>query len=195
MKGGRTSGFTLLELVVVVLILGAATAVIGACVAAGLRAYAEAQRFGASEVDMVLGLSLFERDVRNHKPCFRQPFVGESGRIVMVGLTASNTLARVTHWFQDNQWWREVAAWPMGGGALSAPEPISREVLLADVQDWKLTYYEAVTNGAWRIETEWQSRTNAPAPAAVELSFRFNASDGVKRRIERHVAMPVVWGP
>jgi prepilin-type N-terminal cleavage/methylation domain-containing protein len=177
-------GFTLIELLVVVLIMAVVLGVIGACLAAGIRVWDEAGKFGVAESDAVVGLQIIEKDLKNSVPFHAIVFEGKRSDVSFASLVvpvrqglrneggsvAQPRIGTVRYFFDA------------GGMALFRSQDIygadfaqarTPERIMSNLRDVSLAYYGLVGgkgNGAW--SDQWVDPTNRPVAVRISLSFR-----------------------
>ncbi len=88
MKYMRIAGFSLIELLVVILIMGTIGSVVIACFMGGMRAYERVHDFGRSEADIYIAFEMMERDLKNAVSLPGEPFVGDGTLMQFPSLVA-----------------------------------------------------------------------------------------------------------
>ncbi len=193
MKGKGLRGFTLIELLVTLSILAVTLGVVGASLAAGLRAWEQARAYGAMGGDAAIGLSVIRRDLMNAHVFHAVPFDGEADRVSFAGMKfvddgaggGSREPGRVEYAFDRRRGavvrtWTAVRLRPEEGGLTS-------ESLVLKVEDLAFRYAdEADGGGKWN--SVWQSDSNLPV--AVEIELR--VGPGVGAGVVRETVVPVV---
>lgn len=189
----RAAAFTLIELLVVTAILGLVIAVIGACIAAGLKVWDQARSFHVSEIDGFVGLDIIEKDVSNTF-CFRGvPLSGAGGRLSFATLltpdssggqgkgASSGLEARASDWrigtvqyvldASRGELLRQEWAY---SPSQRAPETLRSERLMSGVNALSFSYLSSSKGSAapevW--QPEWNSATNLPVAVRVTVKGR-----------------------
>jgi len=173
----RTTAFSLLELIVVLLIMGTVGSVIVACFMGGVRAYERARDFGRGEVDACLAFELLERDLKNSVRVPGIPFAGEG--MVMQFPTATSAsgvkggggtdVTVVRYWERHGGGiMRSMAT--LGAIASAAPGQ-EEETLISGEASMRLSYRkgEAPPAQSHWVET-WQSTSNFPQQVRIRVS-------------------------
>lgn len=191
----RRPGFTLLELLVVVAILAIVVAAIGACLAAGMRVWDTARRYGRGEPQAALACAMIERDVVNS---FRFHAISFSGSVDTVAMPALLGTGGA-----DEAGVRRIGTvryflGPDGRGLLRKswvypepePPPEAAEVLAAPVETLQFRYAGAgAPADAWR--DAWNDPSNMPWKVKVEIAL---TADAGGYRFDRTVVRPVTNG-
>ena len=82
----KKNGFTLLELLVVLAIMGVVIGVVGATLAAGIRVWETARDFNQGETEVLLALETMRKDLRNVFPYYEIPFRVEDSQLTFPGM-------------------------------------------------------------------------------------------------------------
>lgn len=160
-------GFSLLELLVVVMILAVAIAAIGACLGAGIRVWDVAREFGGAETDALLAMDEMTRDLRNAVALADVPFVGETRSVAFGGLVwrgdpPQARFGQIRYHYRpgERQLIREQLEWR--GGARF--DPVATEVRAVSVLGLTLGYGQHADGG---LDA---AATNLPERVLVELT-------------------------
>lgn len=188
-------GFTLLEVLVVVAILGIVIAAIGACLAAGMRVWDSAHKYAESEPQVAVALAILERDVINTFPFYSGSFSGTADSVTMPALMRSGNEGEVDvrrigtvrySWVRDRgEVMRKAWVYPL-------PEPSDSvgEVLARSVQRVRFRYGAAgEPDGTWR--ESWTDSSNAPFRVGIDVEL---SADAGGYRMERTVVRMVTNG-
>jgi prepilin-type N-terminal cleavage/methylation domain-containing protein len=188
-KYSKTSAFTLIEVLIVTAIVAMVSATISACLSAGIRAWEEAQRFGADERHALLAMEMIEKDIVNLLPF---PDVGLSGvenQIVFATPPASFQLPaiNIVKYFWDSD---KKAVYRKQWRYPEDENPANQgELWIRNVNMFKIEYYDCSSgvdsSVSWK--PEWNSRTNFPA--AIRLMLAMGGSDkGIQ--LKRTIVLP-----
>ena len=155
-------GFTFIELLVVTAILGVVIAVLGACIAAGIRVWDSARNVNATEIEALIGLRMMEKDLMNSFPYAGIGFAGgphsvSFPRRAVRGDVPKEQVLKVTYSFADNTLIREE-------------ESAKIENIISNLEKVELRYYYPPrgtnTAGSWH-----NAATNFPRAVRIGLEF------------------------
>lgn len=117
----RRCGFSLLELLVVVMIMAVAIAAVGASLAAGIRVWDVARHFGEAEAEALLAMEELARDLRSAVELDALPFAGQAQTVAFGGLIRRGDppaarLGRIRYYRDagENRLVRETTEWRGG---------------------------------------------------------------------------------
>lgn len=186
-------GFTLLEVLIVVAILGIVIAVIGACLTAGMRVWDTARRYSKGEPQLALACAMMERDIVNAFPFYAIQFSGAVDAVsmpVMLGVPDVANVKQVGtvryYWIKD----REALGRKEWVYPVPEPSDAAAEIVAASVVRLQWWYAGASdAPGVWR-ET-WADPSNMPYRVKVEAEL---SSESGGYRVERIVVRPVTNG-
>jgi len=186
----RKGAFTLIELLLVLLLLGAVMTVVLACFDGGFRVYSRVSAFGTGEVDVYLAGEVLERDLRNAIDLVDIPFRGDAGGMefatVVYGAGGNASPVRVRYRPA------EVSAVPRGvmrsvstlSSASDGGE--TSEQWLADGYRLVLDYLEAGAGAgaaAGGFVDRWPEGTNLPAAVRMTVAGGSLAEGPVVRTV------------
>jgi prepilin-type N-terminal cleavage/methylation domain-containing protein len=185
-------GFTLIELLVVLTILAVVFSVIAASVAAGVRVWATASKFGVAESESVIGLQIMERDLMNAIPFYAISPAGSRtdisfASIIVPGAEASaaakgdiaaRRIGTVSYVFDGSA--RALLRTQVAYGG--APERAER--IVSGLTGISMEYYRqdgtGKGHGTW--QDSWTDPTNLPAAVSITLSF-VDREGGIKSTV------------
>jgi prepilin-type N-terminal cleavage/methylation domain-containing protein len=183
--------FTLIEVMVVLLILGVTIAVIGACLAAGIRVWDSARTFGAVESDALLAIEQIGRDLRNTFEFNDIPFEGDERAvafpgIVRTGAEGASRLGRIRYALDtaEHRLIRETAVYD-GRGNL---EKERREALAGGVRELALAYWQTP-----RDDSPAGTATNLPAAVDITMTL-ITGPEEPEMPLTRTVRLPTGGG-
>jgi prepilin-type N-terminal cleavage/methylation domain-containing protein len=165
---GRSTAFTLVELLVVTAILALVVSVIGACLSGGIRAWETAREFGSAEAQAAIGLRILERDIMNSFPFYAVPMTGSREEITFAGPvrggeTMSERIGTVLYRYDRYRGTLERKTWTFPG-----EEPQAGEIVVP-VAASLVFRYRSAPDGAWA--EAWTDVTNRPFAIEVELGL------------------------
>lgn len=193
-KSVRTA-FTLVELLVVAAILGVVTATVAACLGGGIRAWDAARTFRAVEGDMLLGVGIIEKDLRNAVPFHGIPFRGDGIEMSFAGLVrgqgaAAGQMARLgtVKYMADSTGGAILRkSWPYPGDESDAGQP---ETVMDGLEGVQFLYFappvDGRASGAW--QDRWTDVTNRPGAVRVMLSLSSQSGQGIG--LQRTIVLP-----
>ena len=174
-----STGFSLIELLVVTAILGIVIAAIAGSLAGGINVWDAAQDFNKGEAEAALALAEIEQDLVNAFDFFDLSFAGREDRVAFPCVvedadSESRAVGHITYSIDDGE-----------GGLLRTVEPYPRgqertEVLVNRVEEFKLTYYNLVKEKG--VGHVWQDAgvlvTGFPARVDIQLAFMSESGAG-----------------
>ena len=172
-------GFTLVELLVVAAILAVVTAVLGACISAGVRVLASARAFNTGGADASLALDLIEKDLMNTYVFYAVPFVGEPQAARFPTLVPprgadgrpgeGDAVGTVSYAFDRTSGTLRRSRWQFPPAA--APTEVREEAIVSDLRsvDWSYAGASSGPEASWK--RQWDNPTNLPVRVRVELTF------------------------
>ena len=190
---GKRSAFTLVELLVVVSLLALVIGVVGASLAAGIRAWQVAKTFGAAEAQAMVGTRILKRDVRSTFTFYAIPFKGSRQAmsfpaIIDVRPQDENPAPRLgSVSYRYNRYNRTLERQAAAFASEVVPPVKERESLIREVDDLVIRYGE-IGEGGLTWESEWDNTTNHPEVVEVELTI---ATDAEPLLIRETIVAPV----
>ena len=191
----------MLELLVVTAILATAIGAIVACFSAGTRVWAAAVRHGGVEQETCIGLTIFEKDLRNTVAFHNVPFEGAAESMCFPAVVMSPE----TRGGDDTKVWVERLATVCYAYDREARALVRREeVFPGSALPGRVG--EAVINGLDEVQfeylrlgpgadpqSEWQSEWRNPTntPVGVRVTLQLEGSCGALT-LERMVILPCV---
>jgi len=186
---GRYAGFTLVELLVVIMIMAVIGSVVIAAFAGGMRAYERVHDFGTGEADAYLAAAFIERDLRNAVFLQDIPFQGDSSvmqfaarRFLPGGSDDAGDVLLVRYRYDSRDGLvRSEAALREGGFSVDGETIAGRST--------RVEFLYAGSDGGDDAEpaVEWQSSTNLPR----RVFIRFVPANGKESAIECEVVLPL----
>jgi prepilin-type N-terminal cleavage/methylation domain-containing protein len=187
-------GFTLVELLVVVAILGVAVTVVAAALAGGIRAWDAARTFNTVELASLTGLRVLHRDLMNSLPFYAVNFAGTSAQMSFAALIndapgtpeTQRRIGSVVYGFDPRRGvlFRRQRAFP------SSASPSERsEEIAGGLRDAGFLYAPAPEGDEepeWH--DTWTDTTNYPGAVRIKLAFAGEDGDVT---MTRTVALPV----
>ena len=180
-------GFTLIELLIVISILGLVIGTIGACLAAGIRVWDQAQSFNRLESEAVIGLELMERDIRNSLTVYGIGFEGTESSVQFPGFVSIEGAARVgvIEYSLDEARRaivRTESQWPSG--------ELRREQIMPYVDALTLTYAKETASEGAESGFQNMGSTVTNFPDLVEISLSLSNGERTVDMVRR-VLMPI----
>jgi prepilin-type N-terminal cleavage/methylation domain-containing protein len=189
-------GFTLVELLFVVLLLGTVMTVIMACFEGGLRVYDRVSGVGPGELDAYLAGETLSRDLKNVIQSDQLFLNGDvqSLELLTVKTAGSMTGQRLqVRYAADGSGLIRFAATPEGE---ESPETVQTEQLLADDVVVRFRYHgQPDDSGAGGWEDSWTSRSNLPVAVQVEMAGSLFPEGKVYRTVLLETAEQGVAAP
>ena len=189
----RSSAFSLIELIVVMLIMGAVGAVIVACFMGGVRAYERARSFGRGETAAYLAFEMMERDLRN-SVCV--PGLSFEGAVSVMQFATELTVPVLEGGVGVDV--GVVRYWEGSEGRIVRSQEVlgestvvyagEGEALLSGDAAMRLAFRTASEGGAsveWM--ESWQSESNLPQ----QVRIQFSGGELGAATLERTVLIPV----
>ncbi len=174
MKYLRIAGFSLVELLVVILIMGTIGSVVIACFMGGMRAYERVYDFGRGEADIYIAFEMIERDLKNAVSLPGEPFKGENSIMQFPSMDAVSDMQGgggvriIRYWIEPEEGLLRSIDTIDGGASYSA----DKDKIISGKVDMQLEYHgESDTEGAGASADVWQSVSNL-LPEAVHISFQ-----------------------
>ena len=189
----RSSAFSLIELIVVLLMMGTVGSVVIACFMGGVRAYERARDFGRDEADALLAFEQIEQDLKSAVMVPGVPFEGDSANMRFATLTTPAGATPVDEIAVAGIHYRSQP----GAGVARVMEIIGDKVAVSDAGDavlpeyiqMQLAYYGSDDgNAASGWVAMWQSESNLPQRVRIALSVRDQGPVG----LEKVVIIPTV---
>lgn len=170
MNSRYKQGFSLVELLVVIMIMATIGSVVIACFMGGMRAYERVYDFGRSEADVYIAFEMLERDLNNAVNLPGEPFKGESSLMqfpAMAAVTDTEGLdVKLVRYWVDPQEGLMRSVGSVGDDSSTA----QKDELISGKVNMQLEY-----NGESDQETDgssadvWQSVTNPPQQVRISL--------------------------
>ena len=203
-KAGAMRGFTLIELLVVIAILAVVATAIGACLAAGIRAWDAARDFSSVETDALIDLEIMQRDIMN---TFRYHDIKFLGSKVLVSFpclvrardpddaglgdeperAGTKHIGTVRYSYNKEKLSLFRKTWRYPGSQADVEDPGS--VVIGNLAGVTFEYYrlspEPGQPGTW--VGSWTEETNLPARVRIGLTF---AGDARPAGITRTIIIP-----
>jgi len=176
------TGFTLAELLVVTLILGMVLAIIGACLAGGIRAWDTARTLNKANVEAAVGLRIMEKDFVNSFRFYRIGFVGETKKVSFPGLVGDDDpkqIGMIEYAFDRSSRVLFRTEFSYSDDTLRAHDP---ERIIRGLRDMALEY---------NSRNSWEGTTNFPVKVTIRLSLAENSRVD---EFARTVVLPVPNG-
>lgn len=183
----RTShGFSLLELMVVIAIVGLVSGVVLASFSGGIRVWESAQTLTQIEQEAYFSIENLRRDLANTFEFYDLGVLGEQGHVGLPALVPTvdadgNSGMRIgTVKYLHNAAEKELyrLTWPYPG----REEDATRELMAEGVDSVFFSYLEPGADADDGWTGAWQTSTNFPAAVAVEIKFAHNGQELSIRR-------------
>lgn len=193
------AGFTILELMIVVGIIGVIAATVGSALFAGIRVWESIRSFNEHRVDLAILLERFEADLRNVLPFKTVGFEGDAGQMTFAGLDtrthmaapSERRLAKIAFVFHadSHQIRRHEYSFPprlMDEGKI--------EILMRGAESVKFSYASEIPAPAgtrapaqviWR--DSWRKNDGMPARVKIEAEIK---EESRTYNVERTVYIP-----
>ena len=187
-------GFSLLELIVVVSIVGVISTVVVASLSAGIRVWESARALTALEQELYFGVELFRRDTVNTFAFHAIKFSGEEHTVSMPSVLSSydedgegvQRVGTVKYVFDEAGQSLVRMAWPFP----EKEDTAVSEVIAEDIQSVNFRYLDGSDEDAGSGWVGlWDHPTNFPAAVSIELQM---TSGGQVFAVERQ--FPLVEG-
>ncbi len=191
MKYLRIAGFSLVELLVVILIMGTIGSVVIACFMGGMRAYERVHDFGREEADIYIAFELMERDLKNAVSLSGEVFVGDGTLMQFPSMAAVADMQGAGGGVNKVRYWAD----PQGGVLRSSDEfgeSVSysggeESIVSGNVRMW-LEYRGDGEDGGADWSDVWQSVSNIPQQ--VHISFQVGGDGDGGVLFERVIILP-----
>ncbi|TFH17131.1 MAG: prepilin-type N-terminal cleavage/methylation domain-containing protein [Lentisphaerales bacterium] len=185
------TGFTLLEVLIVVAILVVLMTVTASVFFSGLSVWGKARSINVGTIDALICIEYFERDLRNASPFYSIELRGRSELVsfpqVLEGGYGDSPVRQVRYEFDERTRTvaRFVSPFPMGGGEPGA------ELLVSNVKSMRLRYAPVpeVGSSALRWQDVWEGG-HATWPAAVRIDLVLDEA-GEGKTISRTIDLPL----
>jgi prepilin-type N-terminal cleavage/methylation domain-containing protein len=169
-RRARRRAFTLIELLLVTALLGLVVGVIGASLAAGMRAWEAARTFGSAEGEALMALRILHKDLANTFAFYGIPFEGSARRLAFPTILAAEgdgapQLGTVRYIYAGGS--RPAlrrCAWAFPG---EEPSAAAGETLARAAGAFMCSYRASGPAATW--QEAWSSRTNLPCAVRAEI--------------------------
>lgn len=177
-KSERTRGFSLIELMVVLAIVGVVVGVVAACLSGGIRVWESARILTSVEQEAYFGVEYFRRDVANTFRFSGIKFVGGESEVSFPSLieavdedgASESRIGTVKYFYDPAQQTVNRMLWPYP----SNEEEGEVEVIARNVQSLKFAYQSGASD---ERSGAWTQPTNFPAAVSMELRMSQGGRD------------------
>jgi len=180
MKRVYIAGFSLIELLVVILIMGTIGSVVIACFMGGMRAYERVHDFGRGEADVYLAFEMMERDLKNAVSLPGEPFVGDGTLMQFPAMESVTDLKISEGGVNVVRYWDDPEK-----GLLRSIDDLGEKNSYSAVEDQvtsgrvevQFEYMDEDSAGGW-VDV-WQSVSNLPQQVHISFHSGGDGEDGV----------------
>ena len=187
----RNAAFTLIEILIVTLIFAVITSAVVACFAGGLRAWDSVQGFNDMELNVLPGLEILEKDLKNSFDFYDVEFQGDENAMEFACLVPSDQatdgecIAKIRYAYNERDESIVRDAW-----IYSDDDLYTSDHVVSDVGDMRIEYYysSGVTGEAGGWDDFRNQGTNFLRGVRIAIDFK-----GVKKKAEivRTIMFPV----
>ena len=190
MRQLRTSAFTLVELLVVILITATIGSVVIAGFMGGMRAYNRVHDFGQNETDVYIAFEMLERDLNNVVRLRGVPFEGDSTimqfaalKVIPAADDTKGDISIIRYWYSPQSGVIRSAS-ELGEDTVSSTD---EESITSRRLSMQFAYSGMGDGGESGWSDIWQSGSNFPQQ--VRMRFEIDGDGG--KSLERIIVLPL----
>jgi prepilin-type N-terminal cleavage/methylation domain-containing protein len=187
-RNRSTPGFTLIEFMVVVMMLGLVSTVVVAAFGAGVRTWEQVRYYDAPLADAVIGLRILDRDIRNSSMFYAVPYECEELSLAMPAVieeveyegATNRWVGTVRYRLEEEEGALLRENWPFPAGV--APDRVA-ETVLSGLETFEFSYLVPVEGTPDAFEWKASLGSQPEAPRAVRVRLDLDSSGETRTHV------------